>query len=147
MDIIILGDVSVSVDCVTAYPLVATEAQSFGIADLAREFGITPRALRFYEEEGLIAPTRDGATRIYSRRDRARVAWILRGKALGFSLDDIGEMLDLYDLGDGRATQRAVTAVRCRERAEGLRGQLDEIKAMIEQLSSFATSLERQAAA
>lgn len=136
-----------SVDCVSAYPLTPTEAESFGIADLSREFGVTPRALRFYEEEGLIAPRRDGATRIYSRRDRARVAWILRGKSLGFSLDDIGEMLDLYDLGDGRATQRAVTAERCRVRAEGLREQLSEIQGMIDQLSRFAASLEHQAAA
>lgn len=136
-----------SVDCVTAYPLKPTDAQQFGIADLAREFNITPRALRFYEEEGLIAPRRDGATRIYSRRDRARVAWIQRGKSLGFSLDDIGEMLDLYDLDDGRATQRAVTAERCRMRADGLRQQLSEIQGMIDQLSTFATALEQQAAA
>ena len=133
-----------SIDCVTAYPLQPTQADSFGIADLAREFGITPRALRFYEEEGLIVPRRDGATRIYSRRDRARVAWILRGKCMGFSLDDIGEMLDLYDLGDGRATRRAVIAERCRIRAEGLRQQLADIQNMIDQLSSFASALERR---
>ncbi|ATE65054.1 MerR family transcriptional regulator [Rhizorhabdus dicambivorans] len=131
-----------SVDCVTAYPLAPTQAEHFGITELSREFGITPRALRFYEEEGLIAPARDGAARIYSRRDRARIAWILRGKSLGFSLDDIGEMLDLYDLGDGRATQRAVTAVRCRERAASLREQLTDIQGMIDQLSSFAESLD-----
>ncbi|MCZ4340801.1 MerR family DNA-binding transcriptional regulator [Sphingomonadaceae bacterium G21617-S1] len=136
-----------TVDCVTAYPLVSTQAESFGITDLSREFGITPRALRFYEEEGLIAPRRDGATRIYSRRDRARIAWILRGKSLGFSLDEIGELLDLYDLGDNRATQRAVTAERCRLRVEGLRHQLSEVQAMIDQLSRFATALEQHAAA
>ncbi|MBD3760311.1 MAG: MerR family DNA-binding transcriptional regulator [Rhizorhabdus sp.] len=138
---------AVTVDCVTAYPLVSTQAESFGITDLSREFGITPRALRFYEEEGLIAPRRDGATRIYSRRDRARIAWILRGKSLGFSLDEIGELLDLYDLGDNRATQRAVTAERCRLRVEGLRHQLSEVQAMIDQLSRFATALEQHAAA
>ena len=138
---------AVTVDCVTAYPLVSTQAESFGITDLSREFGITPRALRFYEEEGLIAPRRDGATRIYSRRDRARIAWILRGKSLGFSLDEIGELLDLYDLGDNRATQRAVTAERCRLRVEGLRHQLSEVQAMIDQLSRFATGLEQHAAA
>ncbi len=141
------GVCAVTVDCVTAYPLVSTQAESFGITDLSREFGITPRALRFYEEEGLIAPRRDGATRIYSRRDRARIAWILRGKNLGFSLDEIGELLDLYDLGDNRATQRAVTAERCRLRAEGLRHQLSDLQAMIDQLSRFATALEQHAAA
>jgi DNA-binding transcriptional MerR regulator len=121
-----------------------TEAESFSIGDLASEFGITPRTLRFYEEEGLIAPRREGAARVYSRRDRARVAWILRGKSVGFSLDEIGELLDLYDLNDGRKTQRAVTAERCRARAEMLRNQIDELKATLERLSGFAESLERQ---
>lgn len=136
-----------SVDCVADYALPASQAESFGIADLSREFAITPRALRFYEEEGLIAPHRDGATRIYSRRDRARIAGILRGKSLGFSLDEIRELLDLYDLGDNRATQRAVTAERCRMRAEELRGQLSRIQDMIGQLSHFAQMLEQKAAA
>jgi DNA-binding transcriptional MerR regulator len=124
----------------------SSDVCSSDLGDLSREFGITPRALRFYEEEGLITPERDGATRIYSRRDRARVAWILRGKSLGFSLDDIGEMLDLYDLGDGRATQRAVTAERCRARAAHLREQLTDLQGMIEQLTSFASTLEGQRA-
>lgn len=131
-------------DCVTAFPLVQTEAETFTIGELAAEFGITARALRFYEEEGLIAPGRDGATRIYSRRDRARVVWILRGKSVGFSLDDIGELLDLYDLGDGRVKQRAVTAERCRARAEQLRAQVSALQAMQVQLSQFAAHLEQQ---
>jgi len=63
---------------------------------------------------------------------------------MGFSLDDIGELLDLYDLGDGRATQRAVTAERCRTRAEELRQQLADVQNMIDQLSSFASALERR---
>ncbi len=132
------------IDCVTSIPLVQTEAESFAISELAAEFGITARTLRFYEEEGLIAPRREGASRIYSRRDRARVAWILRGKSVGFSLDEIGELLDLYDLDDGRATQRAVTAKRCRLRAEELRGQIRTLEAMLAQLSHFAEGLEQQ---
>lgn len=130
-----------SCDCVDTVPLSPTEATSFGIAELSRELGVTPRALRFYEEEGLIAPARDGATRIYSRRDRVRVAWIVRGKAMGFSLDEIGELLDLYDQ-DGGATQRAVTALRCRAKVENLRRQMGEIQIMIDQLGSFADTLE-----
>ncbi len=130
------------IECVTVFPLVPTEAQSFTIGELAAEFGITARALRFYEEEGLIAPRREGASRIYSRRDRARVAWILRGKSVGFSLDEIGELLDLYDLGDGRATQRAVTAERCRVRAEELRDQISALQAMLAQLTRFADHLQ-----
>jgi len=131
-------------DCVSAHPLRPTEAEAFSIGELTREFGVTPRTLRFYEEEGLIAPRRDGAARIYSRRDRARIAWILRGKRVGFSLDDIGQMLDLYDLGDGRAMQRAVAAQRCRDRAAVLIKQLADLEATIEQLSQFADSLERE---
>lgn len=132
------------VDCVTAFPLVSTEAESFSIGDLAGEFGITPRTLRFYEEEGLIAPRRDGSARIYSRRDRARVAWILRGKSVGFSLDEIGELLDLYDLDDGRQRQRATTLERCRVRAEALKSQIGDLQATLKRLSDFVENLEQQ---
>jgi DNA-binding transcriptional MerR regulator len=69
----------------------------FAIADLAEEFGISTRAIRFYEAKGLIAPERVGATRVFRRRDRARLILILRGKRLGFSLRDISEYLSLYD--------------------------------------------------
>lgn len=69
----------------------------FAIADLAAEFGISTRAIRFYESKGLISPERVGATRVFRRRDRARLILILRGKRLGFSLRDISEYLSLYD--------------------------------------------------
>jgi len=69
----------------------------FAIADLAREFGISTRAIRFYEAKGLLTPERVGATRVFRRRDRARLILILRGKRLGFSLRDISEYLSLYD--------------------------------------------------
>jgi len=118
------------------------QSQTFGIAELAREFDVTPRALRFYEEEGLIAPTRDGATRIYSRRDRVRVALILRGRAMGFSLDEVGELLNLYDPTDGGARQRAVVAQRCRAKADDLHRQLAEIQAVIQRLIDFADQLD-----
>ena len=74
-----------------------SDRQSYSITDLSEEFGVTARALRFYEDEGLISPERQGLARIYSRRDRARLAWILRGKRVGFSLTEIREMIDLYD--------------------------------------------------
>jgi DNA-binding transcriptional MerR regulator len=70
----------------------------FSIGDLAGEFGISTRAIRFYEIKGLIAPRRVGANRVYSRRDRARLLLILRGKRLGFSLDEVAEYLNLYDV-------------------------------------------------
>ena len=114
----------------------------FTITDLAAEFGVTPRALRFYEDEGLIAPERRGVARVYSQRDRARLAWILRGKRVGFSLAEIREMIDLYDVGDGRAVQRAVTVARCRERIATLRQQMKDIDAAIAELEGFVAVVE-----
>jgi DNA-binding transcriptional MerR regulator len=81
-------------------------AELFGIAELCREFGVTLRALRFYEDKGLLAPRRVNGTRVYTRRDRARLALILRAKAIGSSLAEIKHYLDLYgDHGEGRAQQ------------------------------------------
>jgi DNA-binding transcriptional MerR regulator len=73
-------------------------ARIYSIAELAREFGITARTIRFYEDEGLIKPRRQGLTRLYSTHDRVRLSWILRGKRLGFSLGEIKELLDLYQV-------------------------------------------------
>ena len=117
------------------------DRESFTITDLAVEFDVTPRALRFYEDEGLIAPERRGVARVYSHRDRARLAWILRGKRVGFSLAEIREMVDLYDVGDGRAVQRAVTVARCRERIDALRRQKNDIDAAIAELDGFVALL------
>ena len=71
--------------------------ETFTIGDLAREFDVTLRAIRFYEDEGLLAPRREGSRRVYSKRDRVRLKLILRGKRLGFSLAEVREMLELYD--------------------------------------------------
>ena len=73
-------------------------ARIYSIAELAREFAITARTIRFYEDEGLIKPRRQGLTRLYSAHDRVRLGWILRGKRLGFSLAEIKELLDLYQV-------------------------------------------------
>lgn len=118
------------------------ERDYFSISDLSEEFGITARALRFYEDEGLIAPERRGTQRIYSHRDRSRLAWILRGKRVGFSLLAIREMIDLYDEGDGRRHQRAVAIQRCRERIASLEAQRQDIDAAVAELNEFVAVLE-----
>ena len=115
---------------------------SFSISELAREYQITPRAIRFYESEGMIAPARQGQTRIFSGRDRARLGLIVQGKRVGFSLAEIREMLDLYDIGDGREVQRKVTLERCRDRITLLERQKHDIDAAIAELNEFIALVE-----
>ena len=113
----------------------------YAIGELCEAFGVTARALRFYEDEQLIAPERRGTSRYYSDRDRARLSWILRGKRVGFSLSEIREMLDLYDVGDHRQTQRRVTIERGRQRIDALRRQKHDIDATIAELEDFLETL------
>lgn len=115
----------------------------FTIRELTKEFEVSARTLRFYEEKGLLAPRREGEKRLYSRRDRARLRYVLMGKRVGFSLQEVREMLDLYDLGDGRRTQLQVALTKFQERAVRLEEQRGDIDRAIAELAR--ASLEIQA--
>ena len=120
------------------------ERRYYSIGDMCDAFGVTARALRFYEDEKLIFPERRGTTRLYTDRDRARLTWILRGKRVGFSLNDIRELLDLYDLGDHQHTQMLATLERCRERVAALHRQKQDIDATIAELDEFCALLDER---
>ena len=101
----------------------------FSITELAKVLGITPRTIRFYEDRGLVTPRRVGTTRVYSHRDRARMILVLRGKRLGFTLRDIKEYLDLYDIEPTHAEQIQLLRDKVRARIallEDQRRALDE---------------------
>jgi DNA-binding transcriptional MerR regulator len=107
----------------------------FAIADLAKEFGISTRAIRFYEAKGLLSPERVGATRIFRRRDRARLILILRGKRLGFSLRDISDYLSLYDA--NRSQQVHLLIGKVDERLASLEAQLEDLQTTISELKEI----------
>lgn len=114
------------------------------IRDLSREFGVTARALRFYEQKGLLTPLRRGAARIYSAADRARLALILRGKRVGFSLDEIREMLDLEAIDQGGRAHLTAAIDRFRGRISALERQREDIDAAIAELEAGCTWMEER---
>src|SRR5919197_61486 len=124
----------------------AGAAEIFTIRDLAKECGVTARTLRFYEEKGLLSPRRVGLDRLYSRRDRARLKYVLMGKNVGFSLDEVREMLDLYDLGDGQETQLQVTLAKFRERVARLERQKADIERVIDELRRASATVDSKLA-
>ena len=115
---------------------------AFTIGDLAKEFDVSLRTLRFYEDKDLIHPRRDGVTRIYSRRDRARLKLVIMGKHVGFSLKEIKEMLDLYDLKDGQSTQLKVSLKRFNEQIALLEKQKRDVEQAIDELSQTVMIVE-----
>ncbi len=110
------------------------EPKTYGIAELAKAFGVTTRTIRFYEDRGLITPLREGQRRIYRPRDRVRLKLIMRGKRLGFSLDDIREMIDLYDVDPSQQIQLRRLVAKIGERRAQLLGQLTDIEETLGEL-------------
>ena len=111
-------------------------SETFGIAELAREFAVTTRTIRFYEDKNLLSPVRQGQRRVYSLRDRVRLRLIMRGKRLGFALDEIRQMIDLYDVDPSEVTQLHHFLDKIRERQAQLIAQKHHI-------SETLTELER----
>ncbi|MBY6265145.1 MerR family DNA-binding transcriptional regulator [Azospirillum sp. 412522] len=107
--------------------------QLYTVNQLAEELGITPRALRFYEVKGLLAPNRVGNNRVYTKRDRARLKLILRGKRLGFSLAEIREYLDLYNVNGGVEQQKNLLK-RVQKRLKDLAQQREDLEATVQEL-------------
>ena len=121
-----------------------TERAEFSISELAREFDVTPRAIRFYEDQGLISPRRDGQRRIYAPRDRTRLKLTLRGKRLGLSLSDIRELIDMYEPGrDERPQLERFLAVLASHR-ESLLQQRADIEAQLSEIQTFEKRVRKQ---
>jgi len=117
--------------------------RTYAIGALCAEFGVTPRTLRFYEAQGLLAPHREGQTRRFSARDRARLLLILRGKRFGFSLEEIRGLLDLYDIGDGGVRQLTETLAAARRHHADLVARRDDLAAAIGELDEQIAEAER----
>jgi len=113
---------------------------TYSISDLAREFALTTRAIRFYEDEGLLAPRRSGRSRVYGERERVRIKLILRGKRLGLSLSEIRELLDLYDTTRSERPQLVKFLQVLTERRAMLRQQQEDIAIVLSEIEA----LERQ---
>lgn len=116
----------------------------YSIAELSREFAITPRTIRFYEDEGLIKPRRQGLTRLYSAGDRTRLSWILRGKRLGFSLSEIRELLDLYQVDRTGVQQLRELLRRSRLHVADLERRKRDLDAHIEEFRAVESQVSAE---
>ena len=112
---------------------------TYSIGELADEFKVTARAIRFYEDKGLLNPQRSGLVRIYSQRDRVRLQLTLRGKRLGFSLSEIRELFDLYDVAHDERTQMTEFLAKLAKRRAMLEQQLEDIEVMLNEINFFET--------
>ena len=118
-------------------------SKTYTISELAEEFGVTTRTLRHYEDQGLVTPTRDGINRIYSHRDRVRLKLALRGKRLGFSLSELRELFQLYDLANDERRQLEEFAVKLERRRSQLEQQREDVEVMLNEINIFSTQCQR----
>jgi DNA-binding transcriptional MerR regulator len=127
------------------YPalLRSTMSATYTISELAKEFGVTTRTIRFYEDQGLLSPRREGTNRIFSTRDRVRLKLALRGKRLGFSLAEIRELFELYDISRDERRQLQEFLARLERRRAHLEQQREDIEVMLNEISFFAGQCRR----
>ena len=119
-----------------------TTDDTMTIRQMCDAFGVTPRTLRFYESKELIAPLRRGQARLYTRRDRGRLKLILQGRRFGFALEDIRQLLDLHDVGDGQKTPVARTIDTARGRLAAMEAQRDDLAQAIDDLKAQIATAE-----
>jgi len=120
------------------------ERSEFSISELAREFEVTPRAIRFYEDQGLMSPRRDGQRRIYTARDRTRLKLTLRGKRLGLSLSEIRELIDMYEPGQDERPQLERFLAVLRSHRASLLQQRADIEAQLSEIQTFEKRVRKQ---
>jgi DNA-binding transcriptional MerR regulator len=125
-------------------PVPEPDRRTFTIRQLCREFGVTARAVRFYEDKGLLSPGRRGQSRVFDARDRARLRLIVQGKRVGFSLGEIGAMLDLYDRRDDNVQQLAVSLKKFRSQIENLKRQREAVDVAIDNLREGCRWIEER---
>jgi len=117
--------------------------KTLSISDLAQEFGITTRTIRHYEDQGLLSPARKGQNRLFSKRDRVRLKLALRGARLGFTLGEIRELFDMYDLAHGEKLQLEEFLTKLQKRRDLLQQQREDIDVMLEEISFFERQCRR----
>jgi DNA-binding transcriptional MerR regulator len=121
-----------------------SDNKTYTITDLAHEFKVTPRAIRFYEDKGLLHPSRQGMMRVYAKRDRARLLLILRGKRLGFSLSEIRDLLDLYEVSRNERAQLSKFVDMLGERRARLLQQKEDIDAVLAEIDGVERDCRRR---
>ncbi len=119
-------------------------ATSFGISDLAREFGITPRTIRFWEDQGILSPQREGNKRVFARRDRPRLKMALRGKRLGLSLAEIKDLIGMYESTEDETPQLLECLRIMEKRRAALVQQREDIEAMLSEIGQFESQCQEE---